>query len=79
MFLGLGRRAYLVGLVVVLRVVLEDLFALGVLEGVDEVVNAATELFPPLLAVKEPWNGCQGARRWMTGGVVLTSAWRGRR
>jgi hypothetical protein len=46
--------AHLVGLVVVLRVVLEDLGLLLVLEGLQQVVDTATELLSPLLAVDEP-------------------------
>ena len=49
-----SNLAYLVGLVVVLRVVLEDLGLLLVLEGLQQVVDAATELLSPLLAVDEP-------------------------
>ena len=39
---------------VVLRVVLEDLGLLLVLEGLQQVVDTATELLSPLLAVDEP-------------------------
>lgn len=46
---------------VVLRVVLEDLFALLVLEGADEVVDAALELFAPLLVVEEPARRADGS------------------
>lgn len=46
--------AHLVGLVVVLGVVLEDFGLLLVLEGLQQVVDAATELLSPLLAVDEP-------------------------
>lgn len=45
---------YFVGLVIVLRVVLEDFGALFVVESSDEVVNASLELFSPFLAVGEP-------------------------
>lgn len=48
------KLAHLVGLVVVLRVVLEDLGLLLVLEGLQQVVDTATELLSPLLAVDEP-------------------------
>jgi hypothetical protein len=48
-----GKRiVYLVSLVIVLRVVLEHLGLLGVLESVDEVVSA--KFFAPLLIVDEP-------------------------
>lgn len=46
--------AHLVGLVVVLRVVLEDLGLLLVLESLQQVVDTATELLSPLLAIDEP-------------------------
>lgn len=46
---------------VVLRVVLEDLLLLLVVKGLQQVVDTAAELFPPLLAVDEP--------------VVSASAW----
>jgi hypothetical protein len=46
--------AHLVGLVVVLRVVLEDLGLLLVLEGLHQVVDTAAEVLSPLLAVDEP-------------------------
>ena len=45
---------YLVNLVVVLRVVLEDLWALLVVKFAGEVVDAALKLFSPFLAVNEP-------------------------
>ena len=48
---GSGQR-YLIGLVVVLWVVFEDLGLLGVLEVLDQVVEV--EFFPPGLAVHEP-------------------------
>jgi hypothetical protein len=44
--------AYLVCLVIVLRVVLEDLRLLLVVEGANELVGA--EFFPPLLTIDEP-------------------------
>lgn len=43
---------YLVGLVVVLGVVLEDLLLLGVVPVGDDVVEVG--LLPPLLALDEP-------------------------
>lgn len=45
-------KGYLVGLVVVLGVVFEDLGLLGVLEVLDQVVEV--DLLPPALAVNEP-------------------------
>lgn len=48
------RLTHLVGLVVVLRVVLEDLLLLFVVEGLKKVVDAAAKLFPPFLGVDEP-------------------------
>ena len=50
------RSSVLVGLVVVLRVVLEDLRLLFVVEVGDEGVESATEGRPPLLAIDEPDN-----------------------
>lgn len=49
-----GERlwVYLVGFVVVLRVVLEDLWLLHVHEVPDQVIRA--EIFPPLFAGNEP-------------------------
>lgn len=44
---------------VVLWVVLEDLGLLLVVEGWDELVDAAAEGFPPLLALDEPAMGGQ--------------------
>jgi len=49
-----GSTTYFVGLMVVLRVVLEDFGALFVVECSDQVVNASLELFTPFLAVDEP-------------------------
>ena len=49
---------YDIRLVVVLRVVLEDLGALLVVERSDEVVNTTLELFPPVLALREPETLC---------------------
>lgn len=46
--------AHLVGLVVVLRVVLENLSLLLVLKGLQQLVDTTTELLSPLLAVDEP-------------------------
>lgn len=46
------KKANLVCLVVVLRIVLEDLGLLLVVEGANEVVGA--EFFPPLLTIDEP-------------------------
>lgn len=48
---GVGKL-YLVGLVVVLGVVFEDLRLLGVLEVLDQVIEV--DLLPPGLAVNEP-------------------------
>jgi hypothetical protein len=45
-------KGYLVGLVVVLGVVFEDLGLLGVLEVLDQVVKV--DLLPPALAINEP-------------------------
>lgn len=52
--LDVQRPAILVGLVVVLRVVGEDLRLLLVVEVGNEVVEAAAESSAPLLAVNEP-------------------------
>ena len=50
-----GRRGtHLVGLVVVLRVVLEDLGLLLVVECGHELVNTAAKLFSPVLEANEP-------------------------
>jgi hypothetical protein len=49
----------LVGLVVVLRVVLEHLWPLRVVEGANELLYTDTSVFgPPLLAVDEPAQTC---------------------
>jgi hypothetical protein len=48
----IGDLAYLVNLVVVLGVELEDLLFLAVVEVLDEVIKS--ELCSPLLAVDEP-------------------------
>lgn len=45
---------YLVGLVVVLRVVFKDLGAFRVIEVSNQVVNTSVEFLPPFLAVEEP-------------------------
>lgn len=45
---------YLVCFVVVLRVVFEDFWAFLVVEGLEEVVDAAVEFFTPFFAVHEP-------------------------
>ena len=48
--------AYLVGLVVVLRVVFKHLRLLLVVKGADQLLDAdASVLGPPFLAVDEPW------------------------
>jgi hypothetical protein len=52
---GRSSGAHLVGLVVVLGVVLEDLLLLGVLPSRHRVVEL--DLLPPLLAVDEPASG----------------------
>ena len=53
------EATYLVRLVVVLGVELEDLGSLLVVKGADELLNAdASILGPPLLAVNEPGD-CQ--------------------
>lgn len=50
-----GSSRYLVGFVVVLWVVLEDLGPLLVVEGTDQLLDAdASVLVAPLLAVLEP-------------------------
>ena len=49
--ISFARAAHLVRLVVVLRVVLIDLFLLGVLKLVVELLD--TELLPPLLSLSE--------------------------
>ena len=48
------RRAYLVRLVVVLRIVLENLGLLLVVECTDKLINTAAELLSPVLRVDEP-------------------------
>jgi hypothetical protein len=58
--------------VVVLRVVGEDLGFLGVVEGLDELIDAAAKLFTPFLAIDEPMiegigcQSCEEARNNMT-------------
>ena len=51
-----GVCPYLVRLVVILRVVFEDLGLLVVVECVHELVNPTAKVFPPFLAVNEPDN-----------------------
>jgi hypothetical protein len=47
-------EAYLVRLVVVLRVIFEDILLLWVVPGGNELVDAAAKLSPPLLTIDEP-------------------------
>lgn len=51
---GRSSGTYLISLVVVLRIVLENLRLLGVLERADQFIGS--ELLPPLLAFNEPGN-----------------------
>lgn len=47
-------RTHLVSLVVVLRVILEDLRSLLVVEASDEVVYTPAKFSSPVLAINEP-------------------------
>jgi len=47
-----SKSIYLVGFVVVLRVVFEDLLLFWVVEVADEVIEV--EFFPPFLAINKP-------------------------
>ena len=57
-----GDETHLIGLVVVLGVVLEDLRPLRVLEGADQLLDAHIGVrCPPLLALDEPGHVNRGA------------------
>jgi hypothetical protein len=48
-------RAYLVGFMIVLRIVFKDLFLFGILECLSKFLDTlSTEIFPPLFAFNEP-------------------------
>jgi hypothetical protein len=61
----LAFSTYDIGLVVVLRVVLEDLGTLLVVECLKKVVYTTLEVFSPFLTVGEP--GCVSASRAQRG------------
>lgn len=65
----------LVDLVIILRVVLEHLRLLLVIERAGKIVYAALEVFPPFLAVKEPVTGPRSAPLSMDDALRVLNEW----
>jgi len=64
-------RPYFIGLVIVLRVVLEDFGFLGVLEVAGEVVEVY--FFAPFLTIDEPMQSSDYDFPWMASGAYIFS------
>ena len=70
-----ARVAYLVCFVIVLRIVLEDQWLLLVIKVLDQIVDTATKLFPPLLTFDEPTEIVRRHVTLHTSYHVPTSSW----